>query len=145
VVTFAFRLTPGQDLKREILSFADRHGLRAPVLLTCVGSLTRVAVRLAGATDVLVRDGKFEIVSLVGCADPPKGHLHLCVADHTGATFGGHLMDGCVVFTTAEVVLGELPGVAFRREFDAASGYAELVVEQIIPPPTTSTPSPPAG
>ncbi len=127
--SFAFRLTPGQDLKREILAFAHRHGLRAPVVLTCVGSLTRLVIRLAGANDVLDRTGKFEIVSLVGCADPPRGHLHLCVADETGATIGGHLMDGCVVYTTAEVVLGELPDVTFRRELDPTYGYKELVVE----------------
>jgi hypothetical protein len=125
---FAFRLRPGQDLKREILGFAERHGLRAPVLLTCVGSLTTVAVRFAGAVDTTVRTGKFEIVSLVGCADPPRGHLHLAVADTTGEMFGGHLTDGCVVYTTAEVVIGELPGVAFRREPDPTFGYKELVV-----------------
>ncbi len=130
---FAFRLTPGDDLKRGIVGFAERHGLRAPVLLTCVGSLTRLAVRLAGASEVLVREGRFEIVSLVGCADPPKGHLHLCVADDTGATLGGHLMDGCVVYTTAEVMLGELPGVTFRREPDPTTGYTELVVEGETP------------
>ena len=125
---YAFRLAPGQDLKRGIVGFAERHELQAPVLLTCVGSLTRVAVRLAGASEVLVREGRFEIVSLVGCADPPKGHLHLCVSDESGATLGGHLMDGCVVYTTAEVVLGELSGVTFRREPDPATGYTELVV-----------------
>lgn len=127
--TFAFRLTPGQDLKREIIGFAERHGLRAPVVLTCVGSLTTVAVRVAGAQGATVRTSKFEIVSLVGCADPPRGHLHLAVADETGEMFGGHLMDGCVVYTTAEVVLAELPGVAFRREVDPTHGYKELVVE----------------
>jgi predicted DNA-binding protein with PD1-like motif len=133
VKAFAFRLTPGEDLKRGIIDFAERHGLWAPVLLTCVGSLTRVAVRLAGASEVLVREGKFEIVSLVGCADPPKGHLHLCVADETGATLGGHLTDGCVVYTTAEVILGELPGVTFHREPDPTTGYTELVVEGETP------------
>lgn len=115
-------------MKREILAFAERHGLKAPVVLTCVGSLTTVSLRLAGATNALVRKGKFEIVSLVGCADPPRGHLHLCVADETGATLGGHLTDGCVIYTTAEVVLGELLGVSFRREPDEKSGYNELVV-----------------
>ena len=127
--TFAFRLTPGQDLRREILAFATRHGLKAPVLLTCVGSLMQVAIRLAGASETMVRTGKFEIVSLVGCADPPKGHLHLCVADDNGATLGGHLVDGCEVYTTAEVVLAELPGMVFRRELDPTYGYLELVVK----------------
>ncbi len=126
--TFAFRLKPGQDLKRELIAFAHRHALAAPVVLTCVGSLTRVSLRFAGATESRVLAGKFEIVSLVGCVDPPKGHLHLSVADETGAVVGGHLMDGSEVYTTAEVVLADLPGVRFRRELDPSYGYKELVV-----------------
>lgn len=34
------------------------------------------------------------------------------------------------VFTTAEVVLGECRGAAFGREFDARTGYKELVVKK---------------
>lgn len=127
--TFAFRLTPGQDLKRELIAFAARHAPAAPMVLTCVGSLTRVSLRFAGASEPTVRAGKFEIVSLVGCVDPPRGHLHLSVADENGVVIGGHLMDGCEIFTTAEVVIGELPGVRFRRELDPTYGYRELVIE----------------
>ena len=142
--TFAFRLRPGQDLKRELLALAERHALAAPVVLTCVGSLTRLALRFAHATEPTVRTGFFEIVSLVGCVDPPRGHLHLSAADESGAVVGGHLLDGCEVYTTAEVVIGELPGVAFRREWDEQSGYNELVVE----PSSTGTmpwPAEPSG
>jgi hypothetical protein len=128
--TSAFRLRPGQDLKRELLAFAERHALHAPVVLTCVGSLTRLSLRFAHATETTVRTGYFEIVSLVGCVDPPKGHLHLSAADEAGVVIGGHLMDGCEVYTTAEVVIGELPGVRFRRELDPTYGYRELVVEE---------------
>lgn len=128
---FAFRLRPGQDLKRELIAFAERNALAAPVLLTCVGSLTRLTLRFAHATEPTVRTGFFEIVSLVGCVDPPRGHLHLSAADETGAVVGGHLMDGCEIYTTAEVVIGELPAVRFRRELDATYGYKELVVEVV--------------
>ncbi len=128
--TFAFRLKPGQDLKRGLLAFAERHALHAPVVLTCVGSLMQLSLRFAHASETTVRTGYFEIVSLVGCADPPKGHLHLSAADENGVVVGGHLMDGCEVYTTAEVVIGELPGVRFRRELDPTYGYRELVVEE---------------
>lgn len=131
--TFACRLHPGQDLKRDLIAFAHRHALAAPVVVTCVGSLTRVTLRFAGATESTVLVGKYEIVSLVGCVDPPRGHLHLCVADATGAVVGGHLMDGSEVYTTAEVVIGDLPGVRFRREPDPTYGYKELVVESEPP------------
>ncbi len=131
--TFAFRLRPGQDLKRELIAFAERHALVAPVVLTCVGSLMQVSLRFAHASETTVRTGFFEIVSLVGCVDPPRGHLHLSAADENGVVVGGHLMDGCEVYTTAEVVIGELPGVLFRRELDPTYGYKELVVGQATP------------
>ena len=35
-------------------------------------------------------------------------------------------MPGCIVRTTAEVVIALLPGWEFRRELDAATGYKEL-------------------
>jgi predicted DNA-binding protein with PD1-like motif len=55
--------------------------------------------------------------------------LHISIADKTGKVLGGHMMDGCVVNTTAEVVIASLPGLAFRREYDARTGFKELCVE----------------
>jgi predicted DNA-binding protein with PD1-like motif len=56
--------------------------------------------------------------------------LHLAFSDSTGRTIGGHLLDGCRVYTTAEIVLGELPGLVFAREKDPTYGYQELVVRE---------------
>ncbi|MDB5481924.1 MAG: DNA-binding protein, partial [Caulobacteraceae bacterium] len=41
----------------------------------------------------------------------------------------GHLAHGCVVNTTAELVIGELPQIEFRRPLDSATGYNELSVQ----------------
>ncbi len=128
LVALAVRLPPGADLKHELVALTAREGLRAGVVLTCVGSLTTVALRYANRDAATVRTGHFEILSLAGTLSPAGVHLHLCVADRDGAPTGGHLMDGCVVYTTAEVVVGELPGVEFGRELDATYGYRELVV-----------------
>jgi uncharacterized protein len=127
---FAFRLRPGDDLKTEILTFARREGIRAGAVVTCVGSLTTVKLRLANRSETTTRTGHFEIVSLVGAVDPDGGHLHLCVTDGDGVAFGGHLVDGCVVYTTAEIVLADLTGLEFRREVDPKYGYKELAVYQ---------------
>ena len=128
MVTYAFRLRPGDDLRAAVRAFVANHKLRAGVILTCVGSLTRVVLRHANADGPTTRVGRFEIVSLVGTLDPAGGHLHLCVADPGGIAVGGHLLGGCTVYTTAELVVGELTGLAFGREPDPATGYAELVV-----------------
>jgi predicted DNA-binding protein with PD1-like motif len=55
-------------------------------------------------------------------------HLHISLSDSTGTTIGGHLVDGCHVYTTAEIVLGIMPDYRFAREQDSASGYKELTV-----------------
>jgi hypothetical protein len=41
---------------------------------------------------------------------------------------GGHVARGCIVRTTAEIVLALLPEHCFSREHDVRSGFAELVI-----------------
>jgi predicted DNA-binding protein with PD1-like motif len=126
--TYALRLRPGQDLRRELERFAKEQKLEAGVVLTAVGSLTEAALRLADQSDSTRFEGKFEIVSLVGTLSPDGPHLHVSLSDKTGRTIGGHLVEGCTVYTTVELVIGEIEGVRFTREQDAQSGYKELRV-----------------
>ena len=128
VVALAFRLKPGDDLKPELAAFARREQLKAGLILTAVGSLTAVHTRYANREAGVLREGHFEILSLVGTLAADGMHVHLSVADRDGFTFGGHLLDGCVVYTTAEIVVGELAALEFTRESDATYGYRELVV-----------------
>ena len=132
--TYALRLRPGDDLRQALLAFVQVQHVRAGAVLTCVGSLTVATLRLANQEGPTEYRGPFEIVSLVGTLSTNGSHLHLAVADGTGRTLGGHLLDGCRVYTTAEIVLGELPGLEFRRETDPAFGYQELAVYPVAPP-----------
>lgn len=127
---YALRLRPGDDLRQQLLAFVAAHHIEAGAVLTCVGSLTDVSLRLANQENATHYHGHFEIVSLVGTLSASGGgHLHLAVADSTGRTLGGHLLDGCRVYTTAELVLGALPALRFTREKDDTYGYNELVVK----------------
>jgi predicted DNA-binding protein with PD1-like motif len=126
--TYALRLRPGQDLRKELERFAKEQKLEAGLVLTAVGSLTKAALRLADQSESTQFEGKFEIVSLVGTLSPDGVHLHVSVSDKTGRTIGGHLVEGCTVYTTVELVIGEIEGVRFTREQDAQSGYKELRV-----------------
>lgn len=128
--TYALRLKPGQDLRHELEVFANVRHLRAGLVLTCVGSLTQAALRLANAENTTIFTGHFEIVSLVGTFSQNGAHLHLSISDTHGNTLGGHLMEGSLIYTTAEVVLGELPGLTFHRPLDPLTGYDELIVEE---------------
>ncbi len=46
-----------------------------------------------------------------------------------GQTIGGHVLEGCIVRTTAEIVVGELADFTFSRKMDEESGYRELVIQ----------------
>lgn len=128
MTVFAIRLSPGQDLKKELDAFAREKRLQAGFIVTCVGSLRKAAIRPADQQEPLLREQKFEIVSLVGTLSPDGAHLHIALSDSTGATIGGHLLEGNLVYTTAEIVVGEAEGLRFRRELDPATGYKELRV-----------------
>ena len=124
---FALRLRPAEDLLASLRQFARDHGLRAAFVASCAGSAVRTSVRYANQSAATTREGHFEIVSLSGTLTADGAHLHAAFADSTGATFGGHLMEGTRIYTTAEIVLGELEEVSFAREPDSTYGYRELV------------------
>ncbi|MEB3299807.1 MAG: PPC domain-containing DNA-binding protein [Candidatus Sericytochromatia bacterium] len=127
LATFSFfRLLPGEDLRSALLERAKE--LPAAFVATCVGSLVYATLRQAGADKGVRREGPFEIVSLVGTLERTGGHLHVALADDRGQLWGGHLLEGSAIHTTAEVVLGVPRGVQFLRRFDPRSGYDELVV-----------------
>lgn len=130
--TYALRLRPGQDLRVELEEFARRKGIRAGFILTAVGSLQKASLRLANQSNTTSYEDKFEIVSLVGTLSPDGPHLHLSLSDGTGKTIGGHLVAGCIIYTTAEIVIGELKGVSFTREQDAQTGYQELRIRRHV-------------
>lgn len=126
---YAVRLHPMQDLKQELIAFTQEHGLQAGFIVTCVGSLQVAALRLANQDETTIIERKFEICSLVGTLDPQGCHLHISLADSTGAMVGGHLQDGNLIYTTAEIVIGEATDLAFQREHDAQTGYPELTIK----------------
>lgn len=124
--TYAFRLHPGQDLKREIENFIQLHNFKAATILSCVGSLTEANIRFANQPEGKKMKGYFEIVSLPGVLSVSGSHIHISISDAGGRTTGGHLLEGCKIYTTAEIVIGELENVEFSREMDSTYGYKEL-------------------
>jgi predicted DNA-binding protein with PD1-like motif len=127
---WALRLRPGQDLRVELGRFAGAKKLRAAFIASCAGSCTRTSVRYANQPGASVREGHFEITALTGTLAADGMHVHASFADSTGASFGGHLMDGSIVYTTAEIVIGEMTGTAFARETDPTFGWRELAVRR---------------
>ena len=129
----ACRLRPGDDPLLGLRALQHHTGARAMAVVTCVGSLTRAEIRHANRPDATRYQGHFEITSLTGTIDPQAEHLHLTITDGDGRAFGGHLLPGSSVYTTAEIVVALLDDLAFTREPCALSGYDELVIHTISP------------
>lgn len=129
--TSAFRLKPGEDLREGIDRIVKEKSIKAGWVATCVGSLTDYAIRFANQPSASSGSGHFEIVSLTGTVSVNGSHLHLSISDSTGQTIGGHLMPGCKVYTTAEIVLQYTNKYAFTREKDGSTTWEELQVKDI--------------
>lgn len=125
----AFRLQKGQDLKIELEKYVKENEIKAGVIVTCVGCLYEAVIRNAGGKECIKLDKKLEIVSITGTLSINGSHIHIAVSDEKLNTYGGHLKEGCLVNTTAEVVIFELEDYLFSREIDETTGYKELVVK----------------
>jgi uncharacterized protein len=129
MLTYTFRLKPGRDLFDEIEQFVAEHKIEAGCILCSVGSLTHAAIRLADKNVHSEYAGHFEIVSLTGTVSTNGSHLHISISDGDGRTIGGHLVAGCKIYTTAEIVVAAFDDVIYKRELlKNDSGYEELVV-----------------
>lgn len=124
----AIRLLPNEDVIMTLRQVIQKNNLQSAFIAGCVGSLTDVVLRFAGREENRYLTGKFEIVSLIGTLDAQGEHLHLAVSDENGLMCGGHMMPGCTVRTTLELVIGELEQVTFSRQPCEHSGYEELVI-----------------
>ena len=127
----AFRLKPGQDLKKEILQYVKEKQIKAGWISTCVGSLTNYNIRFANQPEGNSGSGHFEIVSLTGTVSVNGSHLHISISDSTGKTIGGHLLDSNLVYTTAEIVILSSDDFIFKREKDGSTPWEELQVEDV--------------
>ena len=129
-ITHAFRLKPGQDFRKEIEAFVQTENIQAGWIITCVGSLTQTNLRLANQPEGTGNKGHFEIVSLTGTHSSSGSHLHMSVSERLGRSIGGHLLNGNLVYTTAEIVLGESKSFVFSREKDGTTAWEELQVKK---------------
>jgi predicted DNA-binding protein with PD1-like motif len=137
--TLVLRLAPGEDLRTALdAAFAQlqtEQNAQAACVISAVGSLSRAVLRYAAEPGGTVLSEPLELITLSGTLSADGAHLHASVADAQGNVKGGHVMPGCIVRTTAEIVLAALPGWTFSRQHDTATGYKELVAQARPLPP----------
>jgi predicted DNA-binding protein with PD1-like motif len=132
--TLPIRLTPGQDVRAALEAAMQSQNCRAAFVLSGIGSLSTAGLRFAGAGQPERLTGDMEILSLSGTVAfdgiKSSSHLHMALSTSTGQVLGGPVAAGCIVRTTAEVLLALLPEWEFAREADLVTGYDELVVRR---------------
>lgn len=127
-----FRLTRGNDLKLSIEKYCEDNKIQAGAILSCVGCLSEAVIRNASGVKCIKIDKDIEIVSITGTVSQNGCHIHISVSDEELKTYGGHLKDGCIVNTTAEVVIIELGNYKFDRTMDENTGYKELTISELV-------------
>jgi len=128
--TYAVRLFPNQDLMKELEKIVLENNIKAGFIISCLGSLKKAYLRMPGGKTFKNFEGHYEILCLNGTLSVNGSHLHLAMSVFPeGNVLGGHVLEeGCIIATTAEIIIGALEDVEFDRKFDENTGFKELQV-----------------
>lgn len=129
--TICKRLHRGDDLLKSIQTLAKDQHIGAGVVLSAVGCISKGMVRDASGVTLRQINEPCEIVSLNGTVSAVRCHLHIALSREDLSTVGGHLVEGCIINTTCELVIGVLDGWEIATEFDAETGYDELIFKEL--------------
>ena len=132
MVCHCIRLKRGEDLLDTIKRICKEKNIQSGVVLSGVGCISSGRVRDASGVRIREIAEHCEIVSLNGTVSAARCHVHISLSKEDLSTIGGHLYAGCIVNTTCELVIAELPGVTFDEEADAETGYDELIFRKKV-------------
>jgi len=121
--TIVFRCDRGEDLLKTIERVASENNIVNGVIVSAIGTLEKCRIHrvtskgLPPEEEYVEIDGPLEVNSVDGIIANGKLHAHISVSDNRG-TYGGHLELGSPILYLAEIVLAEIVGASFNREFD---------------------------
>lgn len=133
----AFRLPPGTDVFQGIVEICKQYNIKNGVILSALGSWKKASfcnpVTLPngkpgyGSTTVLSGNGFYELLNFSGMISHDESgnilpHVHLTVSDELGNAHGGHLVEGCEVLLTTDIVIGICADIIMGRRFDEDLG-----------------------
>ena len=122
------RLPYNSDLLKEITSFCKKNNIRLGKI-EAIGALQKANIGFYDneKSDYKINsfDRFFEIINLTGNISIKDGepfiHAHITLADENGKAFGGHLLEGNIVFV-CEVIIHVFDGDDFVRKPDKDTG-----------------------
>jgi predicted DNA-binding protein with PD1-like motif len=140
------RIMPGSDLLQSVGTIVEKHGIKAGVVISGVGLLRKAHLRNCKAlpkeypiTDTnrffLTFDKPLEILALSGnvseVESEPWVHIHATLSYVDGESIGvvgGHLLEGCIVFGFAEILIMELRDIDMKKRFDEETKTPQLFI-----------------
>jgi predicted DNA-binding protein with PD1-like motif len=129
------RMEPGEDVLGTIESVAREHGVKSGQL-SLIGAVSKAKLgyfqRESSEYKDFTVNKDVEVVSCIGDISTHEGnliiHAHMVVADETGRCWGGHLMAGCEVSVTIELVIIETE-IELIRARDDVTGLNLLQID----------------
>lgn len=140
------RLKPGGDLLMVLRDLVFEESIEAGVILSGVGLLGEARLRNCKSLpeEFPITDSNrtflsfrkpLEILSISGAISRAEGktlvHAHITLSyieDEEVSVVGSHLLEGCIVFGFAEVILMELEDVEMEKRFDDETKTLQLFV-----------------
>ena len=138
------RMAPGDDLFGTTLKICQEKNVKAGVILSVAASLQKAVLRnvwqfpdpfpindecriftpIGGPLELLQMSGNITQTE----AGEPYLHAHVTISmGRPEATcFGGHLVEGCTIFSTCEMVIAELADISFMRLMDKHTRVGEV-------------------
>jgi len=138
------RIKPGSDLFQSIRALIEENGIKAGVIVSGVGLLRKACLRNCKVlpkeypiTDAnrsfLTFEKPLEILALSGDVSEVEGkpwvHAHITLSYVEGdeiRVIGGHLLEGCVIFSFAEIFVMELEDIDMKKGFDEETRTLQL-------------------
>ena len=125
---FFVRLVEDEDLLDGITAYVEKAKVKAGFFFL-IGSLKQARLGFFDGKKYqsITIDEPLEIVSCMGNVSMDEKnrtivHAHLVVSNKRGEAFGGHLLRGCTVSFTAELVLVKCAETELRRVPDEKTG-----------------------
>lgn len=118
-------MDPGEDVLASIETVAKEHGVKS-AQLSLIGAVSKAKLgyfhRQTSEYRDFTVDEDVEVVSCIGDISTHESnivvHAHMIVADEAGKCWGGHLLPGCEVSVTMELVIIETEIELIRKRDD---------------------------
>lgn len=124
------RLRRGEDLLKSIEELCKKKDISAGFIASGVGCISKGKIRDASGITIREISEDCEIVSLNGTVSAKRCHIHIAFSKEDLSTIGGHLCEGCLINTTCELIIAEIPETLIDVEDDPETGYDELIFKK---------------